>query len=194
MLSLCCDCGAPQAWDHFQLAPLHLTVLDAILQNDLAPIEAFMTSPDFTADHIAYTDVTGKTPLGFAVCLGVVEVVTLMLHHGHDHNICNVLDRERRAPAFWAVATRNPEMLATCLEYGTDLGVTDSSGYTMMHFAAAQPDSTPIMALLLEAASTQDPELAAAVDTDDKTPLLWTVFNEAAGNVELLLRFHIGYD
>ena len=70
-------------------------------------------------DHIAYADVTGKTPLAFAVCLGVVEVVELMLHHGHPHGIANVLDRDRRVPAFWAVATQNPEMLTKCLEYAT---------------------------------------------------------------------------
>jgi ankyrin repeat protein len=152
--------------------------------NDLA--ETLSTIRDLVsnqADINKQEEVTGKTPLIYAVSNKYHEVVSLLL--GLGSNI-NLQDFEGNSPLHHAVLARDIEMVKKLFEKNADIITTNQKEQSPLHFAAALGMIEIIEEILSQAETQQVTEvLLELVTNKGNTALQATIKSKKIENVEI---------
>ncbi|KAM6511719.1 hypothetical protein FALCPG4_016718 [Fusarium falciforme] len=85
------------------------------------------------------------TPLSWAAGSGQVEVVSLLLDEGAQHDSKNKSDR---SPLSWAAANGSEERVSLLLKQGADLDHTDNNRRTPLSWAAGEGHLSVVKQLL----------------------------------------------
>jgi ankyrin repeat protein len=123
-------------------------LIDAILKEDLPRIEKILkanANPNKAAKD-------GKSPLHYAVRLGMADVADMLLDAGAQ---INPRDKELKNPLFDALQAPKPlDMVAFLLEQGVSADLPDTRGRVPLHDACEKADLPVLRALL---AATENP-------------------------------------
>lgn len=112
---------------------------------------------------VNYKDIRGWTPLKVAVSMGNIEIVEILLNNGASTYLSN--------PLLLACVNKDVEIIKLFFQYGADVNISDSNGWTPL-MVAAQQGSLEIVQLLLE----------RGAKIDAKTDEGWTALDAASQN------------
>lgn len=117
-------------------------LIDAIENNDLAAVTAFLDRHPAFADQIY----SGETALGKAAANGKKDIVELLLTRGAQ---ADARDQNKRTPLIIAADKGQTKIAALLLEHGAQIDAAEQGGDTAL-MRAAQQGYTKIVELLLE--------------------------------------------
>lgn len=119
-------------------------------------------------------------PLHRAVVAGHEKVICLLLEHGANVNLKDLLGY---APLHYAAEEGRISVAQMILEHGADVNIKSPSGWTPLHLAAFHFHE-PIARLLVQRGA----EVEVATTDTQQTPLHWAAWNGAGRLLEFFLK------
>lgn len=123
-------------------------------------------------------DIYGRTPLSYAVWIGNVAVIELLIKAGAR---ANSKDKIGGTPLLYALCNRDKEVIQVLLKGDTQANLEDSSKELLC--SAAKKGHEDVVRLLLDIGKTE----LDAIDDNGKTPLIWAASEGHETIVKLLL-------
>ncbi|TRY80359.1 hypothetical protein TCAL_02993, partial [Tigriopus californicus] len=115
-----------------------------------------------TLDVNEISPLLNATPVALSVEVDALDTLKYLL----THTKANVNHMKGKIPLIESASVDNPAFLQTLLEYGANANVTDSSGWTALHFASSNGFLSHVQTLLDHRADVN------ARNDDGSTPLL----------------------
>jgi ankyrin repeat protein len=130
-------------------------LVKAIKNGDVKEVEKLIAAGADVNEE--YNKSPHNPPLYFAIKANNLDITRLLLKSGADANRCCILYNAMNATSscwrliFYAVGTKNPEMVKLLISYGADISVSDNHKFQTPLQVAQEAGLTDIIAVLKEA-------------------------------------------